>query len=535
MSNFDYIIVGAGSAGCVLANRLSEDPEVCVLLLEAGGKDSNPWIHIPVGYVKTMVNPNLNWMFDTEPEPRTYNRPIPIPRGKVLGGSSSINGMLYVRGNALDYDGWAQLGCLGWSYNDILPYFKKSENRETGEDEYRGSGGLLNVADLTEKYELLDAIIEAGTECGYPANPDYNGKSQEGFGYFQLTQKNGVRHSTKRAFLDSAKDRPNLVIETHAQATSIVLEGKQAVGVKYLKKGVPTEVHSNSEIILCAGSIQSPQLLELSGIGRPDLLKSFGIKPLHELGGVGENYQDHYVSRLQWHLNQDVSLNSKTRGIGLIMEAIKFGLMRKGALTMSAGILGGFVKSREGLEVPDIQFHIAHASFKDPKTRVFDKFPGLTIAPCQLRPESRGSIHIGSSNPLESPKIRPNFLETTLDQEIHIAAIRIAREVMAAPAASKYVKFETVPGIESASTDEALLDHALKTGATMYHPVATCSMGTNPKMGAVVDPRLRVFGIGGLRIADASIMPRLTSGNTNAPVIMIAEKAADMIKADVKV
>jgi choline dehydrogenase len=301
-----------------------------------------------------------------------------------------------------------------------------------------------------------------------------------------------------------------------------------------MKNGTLTEVRSKNEIILSAGSIQSPQLLELSGIGRPSLLKSFGIEPLHELSGVGENYQDHYVSRLQWHLNQEVSLNSRTRGIGLVQEAIKFGLMRKGALTMSAGILGGFVKSREGLEVPDIQFHIAHASFKDPKTRVFDKFPGLTIASCQLRPESRGSIHIGSSDPLVAPKIRPNFLKTILDQEIHVAAIRIARDVMAAPAACKYVKFEVIPGIEAASTDEALLDHALKTGATMYHPVATCTMGTDPNMGAVVDPRLRVFGIDGLRIVDASIIPRLTSGNTNAPVIMIAEKAADMIKADAK-
>ena len=534
MSNFDYIIVGAGSAGCVLANRLTEDKNVRVLLLEAGGKDTNPWIHIPVGYVKTMVNPKLNWMFDSEPEARTHNRPIPIPRGKVLGGSSSINGMLYVRGNALDYDGWSQLGCTGWSYDDILPYFKKSENRETGADDYRGTGGLLNVADLTEKYELLDAIIDAGTECGYPANPDYNGKSQEGFGYFQLTQKNGMRHSTKKAFLDSAKGRDNLVIETHAQTTSIILEGKRAVGVKYLKKGRPTEARANIEVILSAGAVQSPQLLELSGIGRPDLLKSFGIEPQHELNGVGENYQDHYVSRLQWHLNKDVSLNSKTRGIGLIQEALKFGLMRKGALTMSAGILGGFVKSREGLEVPDIQFHIAHASFKNPKTRVFDKFPGLTIAPCQLRPESRGSIHIGSSDPLAAPKIRPNFLDNTLDQEIHVTAMRIARDLMTAPAAAKYVKVETLPGIEAASTDEALLDHALKTGATMYHPVSTCTMGTDPNLGAVVDPRLRVYGIEGLRIADASVMPRLTSGNTNVPVIMIAEKAADMIKADAK-
>lgn len=531
MTEFDYVIVGAGSAGCVLANRLSEDPNINVLLLEAGGKDTNPWIHIPVGYVKTMVNPNLNWMFDTEPEEHTHNRAIPIPRGKVLGGSSSINGMLYVRGNARDYDGWAQLGCTGWSYEDVLPYFKKSENRETGGNEYRGTGGLLNVADLTERYELLDAIIKAGVEAGYPDNPDYNGESQEGFGYYQLTQVRGVRQSTKRAFLDPAKDRKNLKVEINAQSTGIILEGKRAVGVRYLQNGVTKEVRTRGEIILSAGAVQSPQLLELSGIGQPDLLKSFGIDPVHALFGVGENYQDHYVSRLQWQINKKITLNEKTRGLGLMQEALKFAFLRKGALTMSAGILGGFVKSREGLEVPDVQFHIAHASFKDPKKRVFDKFPGLTIAPCQLRPESRGSIHIGSADPLAAPKIRPNFLQNKLDQEIHVAGMRIARDVMAAPSAAKYIVEETTPGLETAS-DEALLDHALKTGATMYHPVSTCTMGTDPQAGAVVDPRCRVHGIDGLRVADASIMPRLTSGNTNAPSIMIGEKAADMIKQD---
>lgn len=531
MDHFDYIIVGAGSAGCVLANRLSENPKNRVLLLEAGGKDTNPWIHIPVGYVKTMVNPNLNWMFDSEPEPLTGNRAIPIPRGKVLGGSSSINGMLYVRGNARDYDGWAQLGCTGWSYDDVLPYFKKSENRETGGNKYRGTGGVLNVADLTERYEILDAIIEAGTQAGYPDNPDYNGESQEGFGYFQLTQLNGIRHSTKRAFLDPAKGRANLKIQTHAQTTQVILEGKRAVGVRYIHKGKVVEARADGEVILSAGAVQSPQLLELSGIGQPDLLKSFGIDVQHSLSGVGENYQDHYVSRLQWKINRKVTLNEKTRGLGLMQEALKFALFRKGALTMSAGILGGFVKSREGLEVPDIQFHIAHASFKDPKKRTFDKFPGLTIAPCQLRPESRGTIHIGSADPLAAPKIRPNFLQNTLDQEIHVAAMRIARDLMAAPAAAQYVDSETTPG-GAAASDEALLDHALTTGATMYHPVSTCTMGTDPAMGAVVDVRLRVHGIQGLRVADASIMPRLTSGNTNAPVIMIGEKAADMILQD---
>ncbi len=533
MDSFDYIIVGAGSAGCVLANRLSDNPKNRVLLLEAGGKDTNPWIHIPVGYVKTMVNPKLNWMFDTEPEAHTHNRPIPVPRGKVLGGSSSINGMLYVRGNARDYDGWAQLGCSGWAYDDVLPFFKKSENRETGGNTYRGSGGLLNVADLTERYELLDAIIKAATEAGYPDNPDYNGKSQEGFGYFQLTQLRGVRHSSKRAFLDPAKDRTNLTILTHAQTTKILLDGKRAVGVVYQHRGSLKEARADGEVILSAGAVQSPQLLELSGIGQPGLLRSCGIETRHALAGVGENYQDHYVSRLQWRINQKITLNEKVRGLGLMGEAVKFALFRRGALTMSAGILGGFVKSREGLEVADVQFHVAHASFKDPKKRIFDKFPGLTFAPCQLRPESRGTIHIASADPLAAPKIRPNFLQNPLDQEIHVAGMRIARTIMASPAAAKYVDTETLPGPDVA-TDAALLDHALKTGATMYHPVSTCTMGPDPKRGAVVDPRLRVHGLQGLRVADASIMPRLTSGNTNAPTIMIGEKAADMILQDAK-
>ena len=532
MRTYDYIIVGAGSAGCVLANRLSEDPDITVLLLEAGGNDSNPWIHIPAGYIKTMVNPNINWLFDTEPEETTFNRPIPIPRGKVLGGSSSINGMLYVRGNARDYDGWAQLGNQGWSYEDVLPYFRKSENREAGADEYRGTGGLLNVADLTETYELLDQVIQAGTEIGFPANPDYNGACQEGFAYFQLTQKNGRRHSAKQAFLDPVRHRPNLHVETYAQATDIMFEGKSAVGVNY--RGRRTQIKqakAGREVILSAGAVQSPQLLELSGVGQANLLKSFGIDPVHELPGVGENYQDHYVSRLQWRINRPITLNEKTRGFRLLGEAMKFALMRKGALTMSAGIVGGFVRSREGLEVPDIQYHIAHASFANPKKRVFDHFPGLTIAPCQLRPESRGTIHIGSPDPFAAPKIRPNFLSNSTDREVHITGMRIARELMSTPAMAAYIDGETVPGV-ACNTDEGLLDHALQTGATLYHPVSTCQMGADPKSGAVVDDRLCVHGLRQLRIADASVMPRLTSGNTNAPTIMIAEKAADMIKED---
>ncbi len=530
MNTYDYIVVGAGSAGCVLANRLSEDSDVTVLLLEAGGNDNNPWIHIPVGYVKTMLNPKLNWLFDTEPEEATYNRPIPIPRGKVLGGSSSINGMVYVRGNARDYDGWAQLGNRGWSYDDVLPYFRKSENRETGADQYRATGGPLNVADLTETYELLDQVIQAGTEIGYPSNPDYNGASQEGFAYFQLTQKNGRRHSTKKAFLDPVRHRSNLHVEIHAQASGIVFEGTRAVGITYRHGGAAEkQATARREVILSAGAVQSPQLLELSGIGQPDLLKSIGIEPVHELAGVGENYQDHYVSRLQWRVNRPITLNEKTRGLPLLGEALKFALFRTGALTMSAGIVCGFVRSREGLEMPDIQYHVAHASFADPKKREFDRFPGLTIAPCQLRPESRGSIHIGSADPFAAPKIRPNFFSNSLDREIHIAGMRIARDLMKTPALTPYLEEETVPG-QACDTDEALLDHARRTGATMYHPVSTCTMGSDPNAGAVVDDHLRVHGLQGLRVADASIMPRLTSGNTNAPTIMIAEKAADMIK-----
>jgi len=531
MATYDYIIVGAGSAGCVLANRLSEDPKTSVLLLEAGGDDSNPWIHVPVGYIKTMINPDINWLFDTEPEAMTHNRPIPVPRGKVLGGSSSINGMVYVRGNRRDYDGWAQLGNTGWAYDDVLPYFRKSENRESGADEFHGSGGALNVADVTEKYGVLDSIIQAGEEIGYPANPDYNGASQEGFGYFQLTQKNGCRHSTKAAFLNPALKRSNLRVESHAHTTGIIFEGTKAIGVKYQSRGKIHEIRTGREVILSAGAIQSPQILELSGIGQVDLLKSMGIEPVHNLGGVGENFQDHYISRLQWRVKNATSLNQKTRGLQMIGEALKFALTRKGALTMSAGIVAGFVRSRDGLETPDIQYHIANASFADPKKRIFDKFPGLTIGPCQLRPESRGTIHIGSADPFASPKIRPNFLSNPMDREIHVAAMRIARDLMNTDVMSQFKEVEMVPGPDCAD-DEGLLEHALSTGATLYHPVSTCSMGTDQSVGAVVDPRLRVHGIQGLRVVDASVMPRLVSGNTNAPTIMIAEKAADMIKAD---
>ena len=529
---FDYIVVGAGSAGCVLAARLSEDPATRVLLLEAGPADRSFWIHLPIGYGKTMWDRRVNWCFETDPDPNMNGRRIYWPRGKTLGGSSSINGLIYIRGQREDYDHWAALGNPGWSWDEVLPYFVKSEANQRGASAVHGANGPLKVSDIGAKHELIEAFIAGARQRGVRGTDDFNGGDQEGAGYYQLTTSKGWRCSTAKAYLKPARGRANLRVETEAQAAGLVIENGRAVGVRYRQGGVMKTARCRAEVLLAAGAIQSPQLLQLSGIGPADLLRRHGVPVVRDLPGVGENLQDHLQIRLIYECSKPITTNDAMNSwFGQARLGLEWLFTRSGPLAVGINQGGCFMRALpDEAKTPDIQFHVATLSADMAGGKVHP-FSGFTMSVCQLRPESRGHIRIRSTDPFEPPEMQPNYLSTELDRRTAVAAVKAARAITSSPAMRGLVKREVKPGPDSAD-DAALLEFCRNHGATIFHPSGTCKMGHDAM--AVVDARLRVHGVAALRVVDCSVMPTLVSGNTNAPAVMMAEKAVDMIREDAR-
>ena len=529
MEQFDYIIVGGGTAGCVLADRLTANGRYSVLVLEAGGRDNGFWIPIPAGFPKLLTGKRYNWRFATEPETLTGNRSIVVPRGKGLGGSSLINGMIFVRGQPQDFEDWVKAGAQGWGWESVLPYFKKLEHFSGGDEALRGRNGPMNVERVKLRPEIAEAFIKAGVEAGYPSNEDYNGATQEGFGYYQVTQKNGRRFSAADAYLRRAEKRSNLVVRCHAHVTALRFDGARVTGVDYDRGGRRQSVTARCEVIMAAGAVQTPQILELSGVGDPSHLAATGIAVRHALSGVGNNYQDHYCTRMNWRVKKPVTLNEQARGVSLLRAIVQYFATRTGILTLGTGLAHAFIKTRPALASPDVQFFFMHASYANAADRTLDHEPGMTIGVTQLRPRSVGTIHVKSPDPYGMPSIRPNFLAEESDALCLIEGMKAARSLMTQKAMQPYCAYEMAPGpdVETASD---WLEFARSNGQTIYHPVGTCKMGVDGQ--AVVDPSLKVHGLAGLRIVDASVMPQIVSANTEAAVLMIAEKGADLILAD---
>ncbi len=528
--SFDYIIIGAGSAGCVLANRLSANPDHSVCLIEAGPPDYSPWIHLPIGYGKTMWDPSVNWKFYTEPDLEMNNRPIYWPRGKCLGGSSSINGLIFIRGQKEDYEHWHDLGNDGWSWDEVLPYFKKAEGNDRLGEPLHSQIGPLRASSIKKPHPLVEAFIKSANQLGVPTTDDFNNLQQEGVGYYQLSTHNGLRCSAAKAYLKPIKSRQNLSIITNAQVSKILFKDLQAVGIEYIQGGSKHQITSQKEIILSAGALQSPQLLQLSGIGPAKLLQKFGIPIIHDSPGVGKNLQDHLQYRLIYELNQNISTNVE---LSSLMGRIKIGLdwllFRSGPLSIGINQGGLFTKVMPQSKTPDIQFHLATLSADMAGGKVHP-FPGFTMSVCQLRPESRGYVEIASPDPLTPPKMVANYLATEHDRATSIAAVKFARKIAQTNPLRGLIRREIKP--ERAESDEDLLEFCRNNGATIFHPTGTCQMGPSHQKDAVLDCKLRVRGVGGLRVVDCSAMPTLPSGNTNWPAVMMGERAADLILQD---